>query len=357
MKTWKMAFTITLLTLCFILPSCGDETDESVIPDDPGGSAPTTTINNVLPSATFDRGSGKRIILNLLGIIDPITGNPFGFQANQTVFITEDSILKGIKVTTVGSGSQLSVDIIFTVDNSGSMGDEADSIAVKIISFVTYLESRGLNVRVGCVGYDGNVTGALNLTTENTLTNYLNRPYYTGTSRTEGFSGPDSASLYTKANSWASGVYGENGIVAILYADTFFSWRANSQRVFINFTDEPTQPSGYVQWSTGFLCSHWNSDKGTIHTVFSEDTTGMDWTPLEEENPLDLSFCTGGTTKIIPYDAAGLNLTDLPVTGALTNSAKIEFNSSNPGAAHTLTITVKNGTTADGKRVYQNISY
>lgn len=329
----------------------------SDIPPDPGGSAPATTINNVVPSASFARtpGNESRIRINLLGLTDPTTGQPITFTANQTLFVTEDGTLKGIKISTIGGTSTLAADVVFTVDNSGSMGEEADSIASKIIEFVNFLQSSGLDLRVGVVGYNGRVTGAVNLTTASLLNAYLTRTGFTGTSRTVGYGGADSARLQTAAGTFASGVFGENGIVGVWFADSLFSWRGGAQRVYVNFTDEPTQPNNIVYWSTEGLCARWLPTKGTIHTVYSADTSRT-WTRLQTERPWDLSTCTGGTSKFIPTNAAGLDLRNLPVTGALASSRLVEFLSGNPNAPHTVIITVKT-TTADGQTTFSNITY
>lgn len=333
--------------------------DNSDIPADPGGSAPATTLNNVVPAATFAKTSGNesRIRVNMLGILDPTTGSPINFAANSNVFVTEDNVLQGIKVSAASTGSTLLADVVFAVDNSGSMGQEADSVAAKIIDFVNFLAASGLDLRVGAVGYDvsGNISGAINLTTATLLNAYLTRPGNTGTSRTVGFSGADSARLSTAASTFANGLSDENGIAAVWFADSLFSWRNSAQRVYVNFTDEPTQPNNIAYWSTQQLCLRWLPTKGTIHTVYSADTSGS-WLDLVRERPWALSTCTGGTIKFIPSNAAGLDLRTLPVTGALASSRLIEFVSSNPSAPHTVVITVKTST-ADGKTTFNSITY
>lgn len=366
MKHRSLFFMIGAFALFLVLAVAGCSSDDEPtnptndntdIPADPGGTAPATTINNVSPSATFGKtaGNDRRIRMNLLGILDPATGQPITFAANQNIFVAEDNVLKGMKISPAGTGGSLLADVVFTVDNSGSMGQEADSVAVKIIAFVDFLQSRGLDLRVGVVGYDGEVTGAVNLTTGPLLSAYLTRAGRTGTSRTMGFSGGDSARFATIANTFASGVGGENGIVGIWFADSLFAWRGTAQRVYVNFTDEPTQPNNLVYWSTEGLCARWTPAKGTIHTVYSADTLRT-WTRLTAERPWALSQCAGGTAKFIPTNAAGLDLTTLPVTGALASSSLVEFLSSDPNRSHTLIITVKTAT-ADGRTTFNNVTY
>ncbi len=348
--------------------ACNNSTEPSVnnsdIPQDPTGiSVPVTQINNLVPSATFSTVSGNtsRIQVNLLGLVNPVTQTPITLVAdysggNHNFYLQEDGVVKGVKLTKVSSSTVLKADVIFTVDNSGSMSEEADSIAARIVDFAEYLASSGLDVRFGCVGYDGQVNGALNIASRQELDQYLNRgSYFTGTYRTYGFSGPDSADLEETAWYYASEIWGENGVVGIFFADTMFSWRAGAQRVFVNFTDEPTQPGGYAAWSTASLCDRMLG-KGTVHTVFSEDTSYYYWQDLYDERPWEMSQCTGGTIKFISSDASDLNLLDLPVTGALSNSYLVEYLSGGTSTVHDVMITVKD-VGADGQIIYQDISY
>jgi hypothetical protein len=368
--TMKRLELKTLLTLLLIVASslfyaCKEESNpadnndpNSDIPADPGGSAPAPTINNVRPAATFAKtqGNESRIRISLLGIINPATGQPIEFTGNQNLYVTEDNTLKGIKLTRVSANNALGVDIVFTVDNSGSMFEEADSIAAKIISFTNTLQASGLNLRVGCVGYDGPVTGALDLTKPESLRVYLNRA--TGTSRTRGFGGANAQALQQAAQGQNAGVFDENAIVAIRFADSLFTWRQGTQRIYINFTDEPTQPGQRPWYSTDVFLANWNNQRGTIHTVWSGGDTTLfgNEVPLSSEKPWRLSFGTGGTLKVIRSDARDLDLTTLPVTVALQNSWLVEFRSANPNVPHNLKITVKTNT-ADGETRYANVTY
>ncbi|ACF13396.1 hypothetical protein Ctha_0931 [Chloroherpeton thalassium ATCC 35110] len=359
---------IAFFLFSFAVAGCDDDnpsdsTDlNSDIPADPGGSAPEVTIGNLstlIPNVSFitTDGNTERIKVNMSGILDPNTGEAIELTGNQTIFVTEDGVLKGLKITKAGDGNTLKADVVFVVDNSGSMSQEADSIASKIIAFVDYLSTQGLDLEVGVVGYDddGDVSGALNLTTSSEMSTYLNR--YTGTDRTKGFSGTDSAAFEVAAQDYASEISRENGVVGITFADSLFSWRSDAQRVYINFTDEPTQPSYQSWFSSQGICSRWMG-KGTIHTVWSgSDTSYYNWVAQYRENPADLSTCTGGTFKQVSYNASDLDLTTLPVTGALAESVLIEFVTKSVSGTHTIKITVTNGTNSDGEKTHEAIVY
>ncbi|NUO80169.1 VWA domain-containing protein [candidate division KSB1 bacterium] len=361
-----------ILACAIAMTSCDKKGTEptdpnSDIPGDPTNvTVPAPAVNNLKPTATFETtaGNDSRIRINLLGLLDPTNNyQKIDFKANQNIFLTEDGAVQGFLVKPVSSNNVLSADVVFTVDNSGSMSEEADSVANSIAAFTSLLAASGLNVVFGCVGYDdfGRISGGIDLTTATSLRAYLNRTSFgfplRGISRTKGFAGTDSLRLASEASGYASSVSGENGVVATLFADQKLSWRAGAQRVFINFTDEPTQPNSTVEWSTETLCQAL-AGKATVHTVWSgSDTASFFETRLVREKPWRMSTCSGGTIKVVPPSAAGLNLADLPVTGALANSSLLEFVSANPNASHTIVITVKASDRADGKTVYENVKY
>ncbi len=355
----KLLLILALVFTSLVYFSCDtteDPVDNSDIPGDPTGvTVPTPTKNNVLPSASFTT-TGSRVKLNLLGLIDPTTNQPLALTYNAStpaasnIFIEEDGVVKGLKVSKVGTGNVLTADIVFLVDNSGSMGDEADSVAASIIEFATFLQASGLDVKFAVVGYDSYPNGGINFTNAQTLSSYLERN--TGTYRTYYFAGSDSAALTTRAYNFGNAA-GENGVIAAIFADSVYAWRSGAQRVFINFTDEPTQSLTNGMWNNAMGCSLL-SGKATVHTVFSEDSTY--WTfDFDDERPWELSTCTGGTIKFIPYDATGLSLKDLPVAGALANSYLVEYISAKTGVAHSVKVTIYTST-ADGVQTF-NVTY
>ena len=53
-------------------------------------------------------------------------------------------------------------DIVFLVDNSGSMDDEADALARDLEEWAKSLTTT-FDMKFGCIGYNGLITGALNI--------------------------------------------------------------------------------------------------------------------------------------------------------------------------------------------------
>lgn len=360
---FKKLLFILLVAMSLIFFGCDkaedDDNTNTDIPADPVNvTPPTPTKNNVQPTASFS-AQGERINVNLQGLVDPNTQQPINLFYNSSnpsssnLFVTQNGVTKGLLVTKVGTGTTLKADVVFTVDNSGSMGEEADVVATGIVNFATALANSGLDVQFACVGYDGNVNGALNFTTAANLSTYLNRSGYTGTSRTVGFGGGDATTLQTNASSFASGIWGENGVVGCLFGYQYFNWRSGASKVFINFTDEPTQPGSSGEYNTAQLC---NTIGGiaTVHTVFSEDTTYYSgyWS-ASYERPWDMSRCTGGTVKFVDRYATNLVLTDLPVVGALSNSYLVEYMKGSSTVQEWLVKIIVYTSTADGEITYR----
>lgn len=181
-----------------------DDAVNADIPADAEVDVPTPTINNVSPKVQFTQVAGNpgRIQLNFLGLIDPTTGATVNLVANQTIFIADGDSRnqKGLKITQ-GSDNSLPVDIVFAIDNSGSMGEEADKVAEKIKDFAGKLVASGVDAKFAVVGFNGGITGALDFTDVAGIEAYLNREK--GTLRTGGFEGANAESLKEKAGSFS----------------------------------------------------------------------------------------------------------------------------------------------------------
>jgi hypothetical protein len=376
---------LSLATIVAITFSCKKDSDsgsESVIPADPGTSVPTTTVNNLsssIANPAFNT-SGSTVTMVLSGIKDPKTGSFIKFAgtgSGQNIWIEEDGVNKGLLVQSAASAkkstsSGVPADIVFVVDNSGSMYEEADSIASQISSFGKYLQDNGLDVKVACVGYDeeGLPNGALNFTTVANLKKYLNRTdIYYGTDRTVGFSGTDSATLEQKAEAM---IYdgSENAIPSIMFSDANFSWRSGAIKIYISFTDEPIQPSFYGSsqlYDLAHFYSSWTSSKGTVHSVFSlDDWNGTDpdtanvytWNTTTDVRPWKLAEYTGGSIMFFHSDGSDLDLTKIQVTEALANTYVLKFNSASISGTHDLKIVVKTiNNASDGLKQLNDIKY
>lgn len=243
-------------------------------------------------------------------------------EKDQNVWAEIDGTPKGIKVYNTADDEDVKhnvpVDLVFLVDNSGSMSEEANAIARDIADWASKLNAGSLDIRFGCVGYDGAITGAIGITTAENLTAYLNRSGKNGTNRTVGFEGTDReiAKYEAAAGSYRTGGGSSNecGMAALRFATEQFSFRRGANRIFVNFTDEPNQPNGIARFSVESLLTDWDTSLGTIHTVFSDNRE------YSSEYNAKMSEYTGGTVIYTNSSFTGVTLESLPVTDAMQNS-------------------------------------
>ncbi len=383
----KILKSITLLTLGVLMSvgmqSCLDDGNETIalekarnhtgIPDDSeAGESPvitdgsTTTIPNVSYSTEIVNGDVV-VRLDMTGVRDAETLEwlrLFGTrQQHQNIWVEVDGKPKGFTVYNNADDEKedaISTDIVFLVDNSGSMSEEANAIARDIVDWVQKLVASNLDVCFGCVGYDvyGNINGAIDITDSESIIDFFD--YSSGTDRTVHFEGPNASTLRSAASTYTR-ISDECGGKALRFADDQFHFRTRANRVYVNFTDEPNQPNYVEGYSTEYFKdqANWPSTKGTVHTVFSSDTT---WVVNNEvmsyrERPWRISWYTGGTTFFTSSSFTGVDLESLPVTGAMQNSYVIRFTNVDDlmdGQPHEVKITVLS---EDGKTRAVRIFY
>lgn len=371
----KQLFSLMIAAGLFSLASCTVEDNGSTgvitVPGIPADTeadpnptlpdAPNTNVANINYVVETASNGNKVIRFDLTGIQSP--ENPtewlrlYGTNTSeQNIWISIDDLPKGFTIeNTIDSEEQVSaVDLVFLVDNSGSMGEEADAVAKEILDWSKML-SKTLDMRFGCVGYDygGEVNGAINMCGINEIDAFLNRSGKYGIDRTMGFEGPDKDVLAKEYARYSTGTWyaDECGVSSLRYADDLFNFRKNTNRVYVNFTDEPNYPQGHEPMSTQWVKdpNNWPTTKGTIHTIYS--STYVNWTerPLWEEYPWNLSAYTGGTEIKTNSSFSGVSLSTLPITGALQNSYIIKFTNVESlfdGQPHKIKITIlsPNGT-------------
>ena len=350
-------FGLMLLSASFVFVACSndDDNDEKinkwgVYIDSEAGDAPVVTSNNVtipnVSSPYVESGSNGSIGNISLTGIKGVDGEYLVLKGtgekDQNVWLTIDGKSKTIAIVNADDVTRASTkglaDIVFLVDNSGSMDEEADSIAKQVLAWSNVLAST-VDCKFGCVGYGDNsygVDGGMDLADVSVLSEFLNdrENYSYGTYRTYEFYGEKEGFLRENAlnynGKYYNGSYYECGGLALHFADELFSFREGANRIYINFTDEPNQPNGYKQWSVETLNSNhdlynWNSSKGTVHTVYSESDTleykgpegwyyryNEEYPFTEYEKPWAMSEYTGGSTIFADYNFKGVTLPRRP---------------------------------------------
>lgn len=258
-------------------------------------------------------GRGYVLYIYLPGIKNPDTGEWLSYSdgsdgnvRNFYVKIDDEDQIIDIDHPENEDGKRMPTDLTFLVDNSGSMSEEADYVAKYIIEWSQWLESDGQDVQFGVVGFsiDGTINGALDLTTAQRLNNYLNYNNRTGTDRTMYFTDTrmrDAAASY-KVND-------ECGILALRYADANMSFRSDSYRAYVIFTDEPNQPNYNMDYSVSWFeksKNNWDSNKGAIYTFYSANDSFTE-TLGSKENYKWLKEYTGGEYVVTDTKLSGLN--------------------------------------------------
>jgi hypothetical protein len=393
---FKLFTMLAFMLVVFVFSGCkkdNDHNEDSIYNDALAVPNPVLSSTNInIPNPTFMEEADNVIRMDMSGILNPFTrewielaspspsSKASGVDVKAYIYIEVDAKAKhipsgvGVVNNSEGSGNKREADVVFLVDNSGSMSEEANGVAVSIVDFAKYLSEQKIDVQFGCVGYESGVNGALNLTDTTGIKNYLNRS--TGTSRTYGFSGTDAATLQTSAQSYQHG-YDECGSEAFRYADENFSFRNSSSIIYLNFTDEPNQPGGFAEYGVEWTKdpSKWKQQRGTIHTVFSADTTY--W--YGGEKPWLMSEYTGGTTLLVNSSFTSIlsggvanapslkasnsdyiSLLDLPVTGAMVHSYIVRFknNSTVPDGKHEVKITIQSADkTVQGEKIIKNVTF
>lgn len=323
--------------------------------------------NAIIPNYQFEEEEEEDGLfvyrLDMTGIMNPNTHEWLELYgtglSEQNTWLSLDGISKGILVKNHSEDGTVSrkFDLVFLVDNSGSMDEESDAVARDITNWANSLASSGLDIVFGCVGYGGNVgnqsnhlvngygiTGALNLNNVSLLNQFLNERGVTGTNRTKGYWGSDKDILSSLVSASYYSAGGECSIQAARFANEHFSFRVGSNRVYVNMTDDANYPGGQQKWSINYLTSEnaWDPSMGTIHTVYSGETSYSNQ-PLYKEQSWLISEYTGGTVLYTNENFTGVSLNDLPVTGAMQHSYSIYFTvpeSLKDGQYHSLKVTV-----------------
>lgn len=321
--------------------------DSQAEPNPELGGEPNATIPNI-QYTTVDEDGAAVFRIDMTGIQDRATLEWLRLlgtgELDQNIWIEVDGQPKGVRVyNTADDNNERSVpvDLVFLVDNSGSMSQEANAIARDITAWAEKLSNTSLDINFGCVGYDGAINGAVNITSYNDLSDYLNRPGVTGVSRTKGFVGSDtelaSYNEHKEEYRTGGGSSRECGMAALRFATDLFSFRTNANRIFVNFTDEPNQNNGIERFSVESLRTDWDTKLGTIHTVYSGGNDNG-----REPNHL-MSDYTGGTILYTNSSFTGVTLEDLPVTDAMRNSYVVRITNIRDlmdGQAHEVRITI-----------------
>ncbi|MEO0740716.1 MAG: T9SS type A sorting domain-containing protein [Bacteroidota bacterium] len=214
-----------------------------------------------------------------------------------------------------GGGVRL-VDIVFIIDNSGSLGDEQAAVEDNVTDFVNDLADAGVNFALGLTRYGASANGGNpiienggNLTTDENF--FLNTVYPRNT---------------------IDGSF-EPGFEAIVASTTGYNFRPGAQRVFIIVTDEtPFQgPTTQAEAQTALV--------NTSTTLFSVVSQFLfpDFQPLTDATDGELIDILDPFDEVFDF-----------ISNLISDSYRISYRSSDPvrnGIERTVRVEVKTDTT------------
>lgn len=297
-------------------------------------------------SGSVARASGPAVDIVLNPIL--VDGRPVSGLVEENFLVVEDGCRRPFTVTT--SEGAIGIDLVFIQDLSGSMGGAITGVRNSVISFADQLASRGLDIRIGSVGYSGPTL--IPSTPAGSISEYLG-PVQDLT---------DPASFQTHVNEqWVASGGGdapENGLEAIEYAHENLSWRPGATRVMILITDISLHWSGS---SCG--CSDQTIESiaaliggsTVVHAVAPESAVyrtldgGLDpWLLAEATGGAQLALGAGGV----------VDLNALEIEAVLAETIRLTFQSATTeNVAHDLRVRVTLPDGAASELVAEGIRY
>lgn len=299
--------------------------------------------------------------VSLTGIRDPRTHQWLTLagtgKPGQNVWLDIDGKNKAVDAYNLFSETErkfpMRHDVVFLVNNSNSMADEVAHIAEQIGQWGQDATMAGIDLRVGVVNFgegDTSISGAHDIASIGEVEAFIDR---STESVIEGFGGANAVGLEAaaKGGEYYSGYSNECAVVAMMYANDNFTFRSNSNRIYILFNDEPNQPGGQEKWSAETLrpeVTHWQSQYGTVHSIYGGSLNFKEQF-LQTEKPWRLARYTGGTAQFYDGKYTVAPMTDFIVSMAMKHSYLLRFrvepSYKKDGAMHTVRVTIK---TSDG---------
>ncbi len=241
-------------------------------------TTPANITTNLQVSMRSLNAQNFPFIYSTIDVSDGVAGIDNLTVANFKAYEDGARQLDYFDVTPAGTGGGTRIlDMIFLIDDSGSMWEEQQAVINNINNFVDQLVIKNIDFRLGLVRFGHGLSGEVQL---------MNNGNFTA----------DVEYFKQMLNSFAvSGGY-EHGLQAVYDAATKFSFRPASQRHFLLITDEDSNgdnlaPSISVCQSNGI----------TVHTAVD---CGYGTSQTDYCGPNSIRGATGGILKSVvgPYD-------------------------------------------------------
>lgn len=303
------------------------------------GTAPAAAASNGFPlSGTLARQPDGRIDV----VLNPITVNGEAVRGltKSNFAIVENNCLKYFDITT--DEGNLGVDIVFVQDLSGSMGGAISGVRSSVLTWAESLRTRGLNVRLGSVGFSG----------QGTIISHPGAGACEALGPVQDLASPQTFRDHVSATWRASGGCDgpENALEAVEYAHRNMSWRSGAARVYILITDVSMHVAGQ-NCNGAETCTDQTvasivslvGGTGVIHAVAPASAATR--TSGGGGDPWLLAEGTGGSKLVLP-SGGNVDLNALGITDRIADVVRLTFTSTTDlRAMHRLRVRV----TVDGK--------
>jgi pimeloyl-ACP methyl ester carboxylesterase len=301
------------------------------------GPVPVPPGGNQFPlSGTLARHEDGRIDVLLNPIV--VDGEPIRGLTASNFTIVENHCVQDFDITT--DEGNIGVDLVFIQDLSGSMGSAITGVRNSVLSFAGDLAERGLNVRIGSVGYSG----------PGTIVTHPGSGTCERIGPVHALSTPAAFQTHVEIFWHATGGCDapENGLEAIAYAHANMEWRAGATRVYILITDisihtAATNCNGLGRCTDHTLASILEliGETSTLHAVApSSEFTRTFGGGLD---PWLLAEGTGGAKLVLP-SGGSVNLSTLGIADKIADVVRLTFTSTSPAVAmHRFRIRVEVG--------------
>lgn len=367
---WRRGFLAVLAVLLVFMFSCSEDSTapeddlNADIPADGYKSVPPPAAGPLRPALAVEGGvpdNPARIKLTIGGLLGP-DGEPIVYDTSK-VTIVEDGVVKGYKIT-LGVNAGLKADIVFVIDNTGSMGPAIAGVRASVLSFLDAIRGSGQDIQAGLIAFNDEIAPG-DTTSGVDVTDLRAHPAVYGFhDLTDTYD--ESSTLYQQiANlpAVAGGDSPELCFGGLDYARRTFGWRSGAQRIYIVITDITSWGQGYPIPNNKGIDADYFTDVSLAELLRSEGSVVHCFCPdnrpflaTGEYNVRPLATLTGGTWT--PFSAV-LDLTSLPIIGVTTASGLAEYvKNGDPSVvkARTLRVVVKTaagGTTSDGESVIE----
>jgi hypothetical protein len=281
---------------------------------------------------TFQGGvsvsNGERFV-HIAPVVDPSTGLPIDGLAPAApgqpgVSLTEDGVARPLTCEHLLLSPDAALDLVFVLDVTSSMGAALDALRDNLLALAVALGKSGLDARFGAVGFGDSVP----------LESVAPLPL------TE-----DLQTFGEVLQTWQvvnGGDAPESGLDALAYSHGAMTWRPGAQRALVLVTDAPLHDafdgSGASTASLVALLDEL-AGQASVHVI----GPGEGRPAFEQARwpTAELVGCASGGSRQSLAEFLANPVADSPLVRGLSQSLFCTYESADPSAAHTLTVTVR----------------